>query len=265
MKKDAKNKTNGEAENGATLENDATSPNAKIRVALLITELSSGGAEKALLQLASTLDLTRFEPVVFSLSGLARDLENSLVPLFREAGVETVELGLTGLRNAPTVFRRLRRELKRRQVDVLQSFMFHANIFGRFAGRAAGVPVVCSGIRVAERDAPRRLAFDRWTRSLVDAWVCVGEATADFSRTVGRLPKERVLSIPNGVRVADLKTLETENANADFTWVPEPFGRRKRIVCVGRLAPQKGFDRFLKNAATWAPQHIERFPGKHVD
>lgn len=226
----------------------------KIRVAFLITELSRGGAEKALLQLATTLDLARFEPVVFSLSGLARDLENSLVPLFREAGVETVELGLTGLRNAPTVFRRLTRELKRRQVDVLQSFMFHANIFGRFAGRAAGVPVVCSGIRVAERDAPRRLALDRWTRSLVDAWVCVGEATAYFSRTVGRLPEKRVFSIPNGVRVADLETLERESANADFTWVPEPFGRRKRIVCVGRLAPQKGFDRFLENAATWAPQ-----------
>ncbi|MBQ9799519.1 MAG: glycosyltransferase [Thermoguttaceae bacterium] len=229
-------------------------PFAKIRVAMLITELARGGAEKALLQLATTLDLTRFEPVVFSLSGLARDLENSLVPLFRDAGIETIELGLTGLRNAPSVFRRLTRELRRRQVDVLQSFMFHANLFGRFAGRAAGVPVVCSGIRVAERDAPRRLALDRWTRSLVDAWVCVGEATADFSRTVGRLPKERVLSIPNGVRVPDLESLETTNANADFTWVPEPFGRRKRIVCVGRLTPQKGFDRFLENAATWAPR-----------
>lgn len=254
MKKEAKNKTDEEEVNGATVKNGSTSPNGKIRVALLITELSRGGAEKALLQLAATLDLTRFEPVVFSLSGLARDLENSLVPLFRAAGIETVELGLTGLRNAPSVFRRLTRELKRRQVDVLQSFMFHANIFGRFAGRAAGVPVVCSGIRVAERDAPRRLAFDRWTRSLVDAWVCVGEATAEFSRTVGRLPKKRVLSIPNGVGVPDLKTLLATTANADFTWVPEPFGRRKRIVCVGRLAPQKGLDWFLENAAIWAPQ-----------
>ncbi len=253
MKKEPK-KNALEEKRGATVKNDLASQSGKIRVALLITELSRGGAEKALLQLATTLDLTRFEPVVFSLSGLARDLENSLVPLFREAEIETVELGLTGLRNAPTVFRRLTRELKRRQVDVLQSFMFHANIFGRFAGRAAGVPVVCSGIRVAERDAPRRLALDRWTRSLVDAWICVGEATAEFSRTVGRLPSKRVFSIPNGVRVPDLETLETTNANADFTWVPEPFGRRKRIVCVGRLAPQKGFDRFLKNAATWAPQ-----------
>ena len=251
MKNGAKNRSGGEEEIGAS-ENDVISSIKKIRVAFLITELSRGGAEKALLQLATTLDLTRFEPVVFSLSGLARDLENSLAPLFREAGIETVELGLTGMRNAPTVFRRLRLELKRRQVDVLQSFMFHANIFGRLAGRAAGVPVVCSGIRVAERDAPRRLALDRWTRSLVDAWVCVGEATAEFSRTVGRLPKERVLSIPNGVRVPDLETLETTNVNADFTWVPEPFGRRKRIVCVGRLAPQKGLDRFLENAATWA-------------
>lgn len=221
----------------------------KTRVALLITELSRGGAEKALLQLASTLDLTRFEPVVFSLSGRTRDLENSLVPLFRAAGVETVELGLTNFGDAPSVFRRLTRELKRRQVDVLQTFMFHANLFGRFAGRAAGVPVVCSGIRVAERDAPRRLAIDRWTRSLVDVWVCVGEATAAFSRSVGRLPAERVVSIPNGVRVPPANEL---NASPDFTWVPAPFGKRERIVCVGRLAPQKGFDRFLENAATWA-------------
>ncbi|MBR4835267.1 MAG: glycosyltransferase [Thermoguttaceae bacterium] len=245
MKNGAKNDS-ARRKNGADGANGAAS---KIRVAFLITELSRGGAEKALLQLALTLDLTRFEPVVFSLSGRERDLENSLVPLFRAAGIETVELGLTGLRNAPTVFWRLTRELKRRQVDVLQTFMFHANLFGRFAGRAAGVSLVCSGIRVAERDAPRRLALDRWTRSLVDAWVCVGDATAEFSRSVGRLPAKRVLSIPNGVRVP----ASTEHdASADFNWVPAPFGKRKRVVCVGRLAPQKGFDRFLENAATWA-------------
>jgi glycosyltransferase involved in cell wall biosynthesis len=68
------------------------------------------------------------------------------------------------------------------------------------------------------------------------------------------LPAKRVLSIPNGVRVPDLSTLDAANVKADFAWVPEPFGRRKRIVCVGRLAPQKGLDWFLENAATWAPQ-----------
>ena len=139
-------------ETNQTEERDA----APKRVALLILELSVGGAEKALFQLATKLDRERFSPVVYSLSGRVEDLERSLAPELRARGIEVVEFGLRSALGTPLALWRLRRRLRKDRVAVLQCFMFHANILGRFAGRLAGVPVVCAGIRVAERDAPRR-------------------------------------------------------------------------------------------------------------
>ncbi len=216
------------------------------RVALLILELSVGGAEKALFQLATTLDRERFSPVVYSLSGRVEDLERSLAPELRARGIEVVEFGLRSALGTPLALRRLRRRLRKDRVAVLQCFMFHANILGRFAGRLAGVPVVCAGIRVAERDAPRRLALDRLTRGLVDAWVCVGDAVAKFTRERIGVAENRVVSIPNGIAPPPTASGRTKTDS------------RRRMIAVGRLTRQKGFDWLLEHADAWLTPEIRR-------
>ena len=124
--------------------------------------------------------------------------------------------------------------------------MFHANILGRFAGRLAGVPVVCAGIRVAERDAPRRLALDRLTRGLVDVWVCVGDAVAKFTRERIGVAENRVVSIPNGIAPPPTASGRTKTDS------------RRRMIAVGRLTRQKGFDWLLEHADAWLTPEIRR-------
>ena len=229
-------------ETNQTEERDA----APKRVALLILELSVGGAEKALFQLATKLDRERFSPVVYSLSGRVEDLERSLAPELRARGIEVVEFGLRSALGTPLALWRLRRRLRKDRVAVLQCFMFHANILGRFAGRLAGVPVVCAGIRVAERDAPRRLALDRLTRGLVDAWVCVGDAVAKFTRERIGVAENRVVSIPNGIAPPPTASGRTKTDS------------RRRMIAVGRLTRQKGFDWLLEHADAWLTPEIRR-------
>lgn len=252
----------------------------KIRIAFLITELSPGGAEKALTQLVLGLDRSKYDPVVYSMSGRQKDVEKSLAPTLRSHGIPVVELGLTRVSQAPIVFLKFCAALKKQRAQVLQTFMFHANILGRFAGRAVGVPVVCSGVRVAERDSKKRLAFDRLTSVLVDVWVCVGESTAEFTRVVGKIPRDRIVSISNGVQVRNVDgklrvvtsgdLISKDAASSALSESDEhaaqprgnresskPFGVRRRAIALGRLAPQKGFDWLLEHGLKAFPNDWE--------
>ena len=73
----------------------------RIRVGLVILELSRGGAEKAFFELATRLDRRRFDVVVYTISGRARDLEESYLPELEARGVETRNLGLRSVWGAP--------------------------------------------------------------------------------------------------------------------------------------------------------------------
>lgn len=218
----------------------------RIRVGLVILELSRGGAEKAFFELATRLDRRRFDVVVYTISGRARDLEESYLPELETRGVETRNLGLRSVWGAPFALARLANAFRRDHIDVVQAFMYHANILGRVAGRLGGARLICAGIRVAERDGRFRLLIDRWTRFLCDAWICVGESTARFTRETGRIPRSRVHSIPNGV---SLDGLERRVARE---------GGRKRMIAIGRLCPQKGFDWLLTTHNSWLTPSTRR-------
>ncbi len=221
---------------------------APIRVALCITDLDVGGAERCIQHLAVGLDRDRFEPVVYCLGPRPTDPQASCVEPIEAAGIPVHCLGARRARHFPATMRRLRKMLTSQRPQVLQTFLFHANLVGRLAARRAGVPHVLSGIRVAERHSRWHLWLDRWTQRLVDRHVCVSQSVAEFSVGHAGLPRERVVVIPNGIdpRIAAPDPMDL----AEFGIPPE----RRAITFVGRLEPQKGLPWLLETAAQWLPQ-----------
>src|SRR5262245_46776193 len=65
-----------------------------IRLALVITELAPGGAERCLVELAARLDPTRFRPVVYSLGPRPEDGRRMLVDRLVKLGISTHFLDL---------------------------------------------------------------------------------------------------------------------------------------------------------------------------
>ncbi|MBN1396088.1 MAG: glycosyltransferase [Pirellulales bacterium] len=219
---------------------------ARIKLALCITELDAGGAERCLTELAVRLDRRRFDPVVYSLSPPPQRKETSCLPKLLDASVEVQFLGGRSWRQFPTVVRRLRRLLEEQKPQIIQTFLFHANFVGRIAARRAGVPRVASGIRVAERDSHWHLWLDRLTDRWVDRHVCVSRSVADYSAHRGRLPPEKLVVIPNGI---DLEKYPAEKP-ADLREFGIPPGRRC-VVFVGRLEEQKGVAWLMETAPLW--------------
>lgn len=218
-------------------------PTCRWRVSFCITELDPGGAERQLVRLVTHLDQKVFDPEVICLAG-----EGALVAPLRAAGVPVTCLKARSRRDIGVILR-LRRHLAGSRPDVLQTFLFHANIAGRIAGRLAGVPVVISGIRVAER---RRwhLWFDRMTDRLVDRHVCVSRAVAHYTSTVGGLSPEKIVVIPNAVDAVRFSGA----VPADLSEFGFP-AQAKVVLFVGRLHPQKDPVRLLSAFRRLSARH----------
>lgn len=237
----------------ASVQNDPSEPvsAAPRRLALVITELDPGGAERCLVRIARRIDRTLFRPVVYCLAPEPKDA--MLVDELRSASVETQFLGAHGSRQFLSTIDALRRHFLEQRPELILSFLFHANMVARFARKAlAGARLICA-IRVAERRGRWRLWLDRWTSRRVDHYVCVSQSVADFSRTQGGLPADKLRVIPNGV---DFDRFALA-APTDPASMGLGEGRRA-ILHVGRLDPQKGLFEFLSHAPRWlaeSPTH----------
>ncbi|WP_437184871.1 glycosyltransferase [Planctomicrobium sp. SH668] len=211
-------------------ENDGTSNRSPRRIAFCITDLDSGGAERAMVQIVTRLDRKNWDPIVLCLGP-----EAVLAPVLREQGIPTQCYGARSWRDLGAIFW-LRRQLKLFQPAILQCFLFHANIIGRIAGKLGGVPVVVAGHRVAEKDKKWHLSFEKWTGSLVTHHLCVSSGVANFLSSELGISPSKMTVIPNGV--------EQIPPQPDDVDLRREFGfpqDAQVVLAVGRLHPQKGF------------------------
>jgi len=217
-----------------------------LKIALCITDLEVGGAERCLVELAERLDRRRFRPIVYCLSRPPKPGDDSLLQALKDADVEVKCLNAQRSWQFLGVVRRLQHRLKSQSPHLLQTFLFHANIVGRIAARRAGVEFVSSGIRVAEQRHRWHLWVDRLTDRLVDRHVCVSRSVARFSETRARLPAEKLAVIPNGVDVLRF----TKRQPAELVSLGIPAGCPVATY-VGRLDRQKGLPWLIETAPEW--------------
>jgi len=229
-----------------TQEHDTATMAAR-EIALVITDLNVGGAERCLVEVATRLDRGRFRPAVYCLDTRPPTGRDALVRRLDAADVETHFLAVRAWQ-LPRAVHRLRQLLRTQRAEVVQSFLFHANVVARLAARASGIRNVLSGVRVAEQAARWHLRVDRLTQMLVSRYTCVSQAVARFSRETGRLPAEKLVVIPNGVDTACYPARP-----ADLATIGVPRGRQV-VTFVGRLTPQKGLTWLLETCPTWMPQ-----------
>ena len=110
-----------------------------------------GGAEQALVMLATHLDRRRWRPAVIALG-----TEGRMVEPLRAKGLVPVCLRVNPRRPVDAVWR-LARALRSQAPQLVQSFLFHANMASRLAAPLAGSPWVVNSHRVAERREARVL------------------------------------------------------------------------------------------------------------
>jgi glycosyltransferase involved in cell wall biosynthesis len=202
-----------------------------IRVTLLIDTLQRAGAEKQLVTVATGLDRRRFQPRVVCLTETG-PYEDAL----RAAGVPVTLIGkrhkVGGL-----ALRRLRALLRRDPPDVLHTWMFTCNLYGRLAARGLPIATLASEVAADVTKSAIRLAVDRWLAPSTDAVYVNSSVVARFYHERCGIPLDKLVVIPNGVRVPEMARVPRATLG-----VPEDAF----VLCgAGRLSPEKGFDRVI--------------------
>jgi glycosyltransferase involved in cell wall biosynthesis len=201
-----------------------------IRLLLIIPTLVRGGAEKQLSLLARGLPRDEFDVHVAVLTR-SGPLEVEL----RDAGIAVTVIGKRW-KFDPLCYWRLRRQIADLRPDIVHTWLFAANAYGRQAAIRAGVQHILAGERCVDPwKAAWQLAIDRALARGTERIVTNSTGVKDFYVTQG-LPAEKFVIIPNGMEptpVSDAGSREQLLAELHL-----PAGARL-LGAVGRLWPQK--------------------------
>jgi glycosyltransferase involved in cell wall biosynthesis len=215
-----------------------------LNVLQLIPTLDRSGAEKQMVLLAKGLPKGRFRAEVAALTRLG-PLEQEL----REAGIPVTLIGKP-LKVDPFALGRLTRFMKEKQFDVVQTWVFAANAYGRVAASRAKVPVVVTAEMAVDLWKTRaHLAIDRALASRCDRVVGNSHAVVDFYRKEG-VPEDKLAMIYSGVAATEPPDVDRAEVRAAFGWPAEA----PLVLFAGRLMPQKGVDVLV--AALDLLQHV---------
>ena len=235
-------------------------PAQPLRVAMLVTRLVGGGAERQMVTLAELLPRELFQVEFLALSG-AGELDDRA----RAAGITVHYLDTAGAADAATpmkVARRARktfgyvRAARAGRYDVIDAWLPPNDVLAALLRKLTKTPAVVAGRRnLSDFGAPRG-SMSRAVRDLanrhVDAVVVNSEAgAADVLRHEGlRPPKVKV--IRNGVRpIPDLPGADADAARRQLGFAPDDLV----VGCVASLTEVKRVDLVLQTHAELLPGH----------
>jgi glycosyltransferase involved in cell wall biosynthesis len=220
-----------------------------MRLALVISQLSAGGAERVVSTLSGYWADHGHDVTLITFWSASTDL----YPLNEKVKRIALELGRQspGVRQHPmTNWRRLwalRRTLRASNPEVVISFLDTINMLTLLASRGLGVPVIAServhpayhGIG-AVRSRVRRLVYP-WAQAVVVPSEGIREWLSAF------VSPRALHVIPNPARPAG------QGRNV----LGAPFPAPHIVIGLGRLEPQKQFDYLLRAFARCSSRHAE--------
>ena len=205
-----------------------------MRVLMLATDLERGGLPMRLSRLAVALRTEGVEPIVGCLAPpgpVSAELD--------AAGIETFSCDARGRYDASCIFR-LAGHVRRLDPHLVQSFLCHANVAARLAGRLDRRRPVVTGSVTVEIERPLHRLLESLTCGLSELHVANSYAVADHLCTELGFPPERVVVIPNGLSMEDIDRAPAVDRVACGVAADVPL-----IVWAGRMDPVKNLGTFV--------------------
>ena len=207
--------------------------------------ISSGGfygAENVVAALADGLQRVGYSVWIGILDN-EHSPENDVAEQFERRGLKVIRIPCRSRVDRQTV-RRIREAIRQNQIELLHTHGYKADIYGYFAVRRLNLSLVATCHNWTRQTAAVRAyeLLDIFFLRKFDSIIAVSDAVAEALRRAGIAPAQ-IETIDNGV---DLSSFDAASPGlADEI----EKGHRLLVGTVGRLAPKKGMDYFLRAAA----------------
>jgi glycosyltransferase involved in cell wall biosynthesis len=224
--------------------------NNRIKILHVITSLNVGGAETVLYRLLKSMDSARFENQVISLihPGPVGEKIQSL-------GVPVLSLNMQPGRPSLGALIGLVRFMRRESPDIVQTWLYHADLLGALASKITGIPVIWN-IRASNMDMSH---YRRMSGMVVRACVRLSNwptavivnsnSGQQFHAHLGYHPR-RWVHIPNGI-----DTVQFQPNLPSRGTLRNELGLSQDVLLIGLIArfdPMKDHENFLRAASLLA-------------
>lgn len=200
-------------------------------------------------KLLAGIDKERFDNTVISLTNrgeFASKIEALGVPV-HTCGMKPGRFSLRG-------FITLMRLLVRLKPDVVQTWLYHADLLGGIAAKLAGIRLVVWNIRNSNFDSDKNKRHTLWTvrvnallSSLLPSWIVCNSANAAQIHIDVGFKADRFLIIPNGFDIERFQPSEDAYASVrqELRIAPDT----DLVGLIARFDPQKNHKGFIDAAA----------------
>lgn len=210
-----------------------------LKVLLVVTGLSMGGAEHVVVNLADELVNSGHEVKIAYLTGQELVLPSN-------KNIEVVGLSMNSYKDLPSSYLKLRKLIKSFNPDVVHSHMFHANILTRLLNTSTNIPKLISTAHNTNEGGKIRMLAYRLTDKLADISTNVSdEAVSDFIKK-GAAKPGRMVSVANGI---DINKFTFDKYARKEKRQELSINNEKMLLAVGRLDEQKDYPNLLNAIA----------------
>ncbi|MGH7254403.1 MAG: glycosyltransferase family 4 protein [Nitrospirales bacterium] len=228
----------------------------RVTVAHVITKLELGGAQQNTLFTVGHLDRTRFRPALITGEAGLLDAEARALPGVEFHQVPSLVRPVRPLRDL-RAFLALTRLLARIKPAIVHTHSSKAGILGRWAARAAGVPIIIHsihgfGVTPSQSSLMRRtlIGMERLAARVTTRFFAVSDANRRLGIELGLFRPEQVRVLRSGVDLEALRRVTVDRAakRRELGFTPD----QPLVGMVAALKPQKAPVDFVRLAAAVA-------------
>lgn len=210
----------------------------RIRLLHLIGQLRRGGCESQLLGLCERMDKGRFDLSICWYTPMEDELDEA----FTRAGVRTFFFDKFSM-PVWRFFRRLRGVIGEVRPDIVQTWLYSANFWGRWAAMSCRVPHILATDR-------NEVDMNRWVDRMAERFLAPHTlrlanslAVAQSLERAFNLPVEQTRIIPNAVKLPEVDQVEARRSIREELHL-HPHARI--VLMVGRTQAGKNYQMFIR-------------------